>query len=392
MMKTIREIYRKSIYFPIKVIELTLLIIFSYILSIVMRKKNTFTTTGIPAWLADTTKLKITVLLPSQPNHREPAHTVHYDPKDQFICDRGATEECAVLELPDGIATAKATNITAQGKLVWPFSQQTSINIPLKHHLFKLRSERFCLKIPHYQGTVISLNCDNQHNYFHWLFDVIPRISLYQQAGYKPQAIYTTTKLPFQKESLRMLGFSDSDIIESQDHPYISANTLIVPSFPCEGTLGHWMVDFIREKFLPFASKKTVPKKIYLSRSRATYRRISNEDEVSKTLHKRGFIDVYPEKLSFQQQIDFFANAEAVVAPHGAGLTNVIFSKPTTKVIQLFTPGFLCACYWDLCDKLGQQHSYLVGEGPTLSPTIAPYADIKIDINKLNKVLDLMEL
>lgn len=41
------------------------------------------------------------------------------------------------------------------------------------------------------------------------------------------------------------------------------------------------------------------------------------------------------------EQIDLFKQAELVVAVHGAGLTNTVFSEPRTEVIEILPP--LCA-------------------------------------------------
>ena len=42
------------------------------------------------------------------------------------------------------------------------------------------------------------------------------------------------------------------------------------------------------------------------------------------------------EDLEFRDQVALFRDAETVVAPHGGGLTNLVFCDPGTKVIELF--------------------------------------------------------
>ena len=39
-------------------------------------------------------------------------------------------------------------------------------------------------------------------------------------------------------------------------------------------------------------------------------------------------------KLNFEDQIYIFNNAKIVISPHGAGLTNLIFCKKGTKILE----------------------------------------------------------
>lgn len=55
---------------------------------------------------------------------------------------------------------------------------------------------------------------------------------------------------------------------------------------------------------------------------------------------------LHSENLNFEQQRFFFSQAEIIIAPHGAGETNILFAKPGTKLIELFSEDFLCRDYY----------------------------------------------
>jgi hypothetical protein len=45
-------------------------------------------------------------------------------------------------------------------------------------------------------------------------------------------------------------------------------------------------------------------------------------------------------RLPIERQVHMFRNAEAIAAPHGAGLAHIAWCRPGTKVIEFFpTPG-----------------------------------------------------
>jgi capsular polysaccharide biosynthesis protein len=58
--------------------------------------------------------------------------------------------------------------------------------------------------------------------------------------------------------------------------------------------------------------------------------------------------------------VELFYNTELVVAPHGAGLTNVLFCNQAT-VIELHPSDIVKSHYFMLCKSLGFEYYYSIG-------------------------------
>jgi len=74
-------------------------------------------------------------------------------------------------------------------------------------------------------------------------------------------------------------------------------------------------------------------RKIVVLRPGAVTRRIQNSDEL--LLNLKGWETVVLEKMSIREQMKTFAEASHVVAAHGAGLTNLLWCQPGTKVLEI---------------------------------------------------------
>ena len=235
-----------------------------------------------------------------------------------------------------------------------------------EHSIFELENIPVVEQIP---GRVAILSGLAGHVYYHWMFDILPRIKLIERSQIKLSQIdyfvVNSQSKPYQQETLELLGIPQDKIIESDRHSHLQATELIVPSFP--GYLD-WVppgtMQFLRQTFLPLVNlaKSDRYKKIYISRAKAKTRQIINEAEVSQLLANQGFQNVFLEELSVLEQVAIFSNAEVIVAVHGSGLTNLVFCSPNTKVIELFSPNYLRTDYWMLSQHLGLQHYYIVGE------------------------------
>ena len=58
-----------------------------------------------------------------------------------------------------------------------------------------------------------------------------------------------------------------------------------------------------------------------------------------------------------------FGSAQCIVAPHGAGLANLIFANPGTKVIEMFS-GHISFDYWIISSQLQLQYGVFQATPP----------------------------
>ena len=271
-----------------------------------------------------------------------------------------------------------------------------------RHPLFDLETVPTVEEI---EGKVAVLSGLAGHVYYHWMFDILPRIELIRRSGIELEAIdwfvVNSTAKPFQQETLEFLGIPQSKIIESDRLSHIQAEELIVPSFP--GYLD-WVppgtIKFLRQTFLTKISldRANYQERIYISRSRSKNRQIINEDAVVEILSKLGFQTVYLEELSVLDQVVLFANADIIVAPHGSGLTNLVFCSPNTTIIELFSPRYIRTDYWIISQQLQLQHYYAIGESFDCLPLRqvmyqnALTEDILVNIDSLKLILKAAQI
>jgi len=214
-------------------------------------------------------------------------------------------------------------------------------------------------------GTYILLGIDWWQGYYHWMIDVLPRLSLLEQFETLQSIpiIVPAGIAPYQYESLRLVGISPDRIIEfNADHWQV--DLLYFPS-PLGG-LGNpspWAITWLREHiFNELGIMNSTPSRfIYITRRDARIRRIINEDQIIELLKKKGFEIVCPGELSFAEQVRIFAQARVVIGPHGAGLTNMVFAPHNALLIELFPDNYVNGCYWALANANSQTYAFLTG-------------------------------
>ena len=122
------------------------------------------------------------------------------------------------------------------------------------------------------------------------------------------------------------------DVLYCLDHVNKIPPHLSNPSIPVETLYSPNALLRLREMLIPYKSNNKFPTKFFISRI-GTKRRHYNEDEVYSVLKKNGFSCVAPENYSFEEQMSLFYNAEFIVAPTGAALTNLLFVNKNCTVI-----------------------------------------------------------
>jgi capsular polysaccharide biosynthesis protein len=66
-----------------------------------------------------------------------------------------------------------------------------------------------------------------------------------------------------------------------------------------------------------------------------------NEEEVLSFFQRAGWSVVDTAAMGFKEQIQLFAQAEAVCGIHGSGMANIVWCRRGCKVVELFADRYL---------------------------------------------------
>lgn len=206
--------------------------------------------------------------------------------------------------------------------------------------------------------TVASLGAQRAINYFHWWIDVMPKCWMIEQSPHRGcQLLMPPLTQRFQRESLHLLGqhahemtrpiHRFSQMIAIRGLTYGSAQAIA----PQLTEFAQWC----RERANLTSGRRE--RKLFLSRKRARVRRLVNEEEVLASLGS-DFESIELESLSVREQARLFSEAAAIAAPHGAGLTNILFCTQQTSIIEfMYEDGVTNTSYRQMAALLG--HPYL---------------------------------
>ncbi|WP_458126979.1 glycosyltransferase family 61 protein [Paenibacillus sp. Z3-2] len=248
----------------------------------------------------------------------------------------------------------------------------------------------------HLHGTAAVLTFCGSHNYFHWLYDVLPRLGMLRMlnVAFESLVMNPNPHGAFVKETLSMFGVSDSAVIRTRDDLEIQADQLIVPSLMMNSHYPPWATAILRTFMLP--GRDTTfrsPVRIFISRSKASARRIANEDEVIRRLEVYGFIPVCLEDWTIAQQVQLFASAKAIVSPHGAGLANLAFCSKGTRVVEIFHIRHVVPTYWMISNHNELDYYMMYGqEDGTTQEHFPGLEDFSVDLDRLEQTLRLAGL
>lgn len=113
-----------------------------------------------------------------------------------------------------------------------------------------------------------------------------------------------------------------------------------VPGFE-QGPFSPACFGFLRDRVQANLPPLKAPgRRLYLSRRNRKWRLMTNDSEIAAFLEARGFETIYPEDLTFEQQVRLFQEAEAIVGPNGSSWINLIFAAPSVKVLVMAQANF----------------------------------------------------
>jgi hypothetical protein len=122
---------------------------------------------------------------------------------------------------------------------------------------------------------------------------------------------------------------------------------------------------FVLELYKPFTRDRGFPgpKNICVSRrlgagaTRSAVRVFHQQPYFESAAVRHGFEMVFPETMTFRDQVDLFSNADKIIGEFGSGMHSAIFSKPGTSVGAV---GLLNSCQQRISTLCGHKTFYLL--------------------------------
>ncbi len=239
------------------------------------------------------------------------------------------------------------------------------------------------------------------NNFWHWTVDTLTQLEgveyYQQQTGIRPKLIVDSNLRGWQRDSLKLLGYTDDDLIIWQDFRR-TVHKLIIPSFrrsyeEIHGEISVSACQWLKQRMLSNISqiqsdRSSFCSKVFISRRKALGRRIANENEVLEALEPLGFETYVLEDMSYVDQVKLFAQAKIIIAPHGAGLTNLIFAD-NPIILELFG-AYVGREFANLARGMGFKYGCL-GCPPPRGEVRQKDGDLVVNIEELLDLLGKME-
>jgi capsular polysaccharide biosynthesis protein len=312
----------------------------------------------------------------------------------------GATftlEEPFVFEVPNAkLVGSMAIGFDQEGSLI---SETTNGAPPDSALLTKIPTRNLIsTNLPSFEtpqlDTVHSLVNPWSNGYFHWIIDCLTRLEgaeyYQQQTGRKPLLLIDVNPPKWKIESLRLLGYEPDECIPWNGSS-VKVKRLVVPSFRRERSIiSPSACRWLRQRMLnnlPDVDSKNLSfsSRIYISRTKKVGRNVINKDEVLEALKPFGFVAYTLENMNFSDQVRLFSQAEIVVGPHGAGLTNTIFAQ-NLIVIELFG-SYSNVGFFVIAKGLGFQYGCLGPVGNKARNQSQKYNSMSVDVPKLQALV-----
>lgn len=185
----------------------------------------------------------------------------------------------------------------------------------------------------------------NDYNYYHWMIESLPRAIELDSVIEGNVPFFVSSRVPKSGiEALKLLSNRKIILIEAEHRTHFELLHVALPSASIIDTaithLGNtFRIDFdsifqLRNKLVSEVGDPLFSPQIYLAR-KSNRRRLVNQDEIISDAAKFGFDTVYPENLTFLQQLNLFHHAEVIVGPTGAVMANYIFMNKGAKILGL---------------------------------------------------------
>jgi glycosyl transferase family 61 len=287
---------------------------------------------------------------------------------------------CGILELPSARFHLPSGTVSVDGK--FPSETIGLLDFPFRWQYMDALRTLWAPARRVEDGYLLTLQ--QSSNYYHWVCEVLPlAFALMRDERWGELPVYVGADLPgFVFQYLRLLELDR--FCRPLPRGVYSANSLRVPTFPsmANSPSPHHLT-ILRDACLKAVGPSREPRRrLCISRSDATARRVLNEGQLLRAIDHLGFERVTLAGLSVVEQIRLFQSAEMVIAPQGAGNTNLLFAPGDCVITELLTPQINTWSFMAIASTLGQLYGYVGGTQVG--------DDLVVDVTIVRRVLEQM--
>ncbi|WP_016867985.1 MULTISPECIES: glycosyltransferase family 61 protein [Fischerella] len=248
------------------------------------------------------------------------------------------------------------------------------------------------------EGTVAYLSNGSPQIYGHWFIYTLPMLEVYWKFIDKQEIdyYYVGEITDFKIETFAALGIKKERIVDFPCQADRAITCIINRKIQNGGhqypsSLGYKLA---RNLFLPKEnySNSKYPKRLYVKRGQVKHRAVINDHEVIEYLENIGFEALSMDGRTIQEEAEIFYNADAIISVCGSALTNLLFIRKGITVIEIFPFGYLDGHFYALANYSKANYFYMIGEKIPNNSTIPHFSNVKVNINKLERICKLANL
>jgi capsular polysaccharide biosynthesis protein len=319
----------------------------------------------LKSWASSHPGADFAILEPARTVIREPPKTIEHDVDASFapLCEFPAPER-VLVKIPNarirgryGLVVLPTDEFVGELIALEPDGQHRALrDEPAYYKPLLKRSTRK-------SGTFYALMGLGINNYTHFKHDIIMKwASISELLPEDTKFIVPASLAQFQRDEIDLVGLDSRRLVPfpSNETWELEALYVAVPIRKSPNDTPEHYEAYRRAAIERRGIRNPSPKRrLFLTRRHDAHRRLANEGDVISALSRYGFETIAPALLTLREQIDLFAQAEAIVGS-GSGLTNMVYAPPGTKVLEFYERGIGHHAFWAMASALGLDYHFLL--------------------------------
>jgi capsular polysaccharide biosynthesis protein len=246
-------------------------------------------------------------------------------------------------------------------------------------------------KIIRMDSPVISIAHGWFDNYYHFTLEVLVKVFLLKDFLDSATVIFPSKTSEFHRKWFELIGLKNIRYIEENE--VVVSPKVISCNFPNRDLNHHhlitplfreWIIEHAKNK--GFLEAPKFPSKLFIDRAKAAYRKILNHSEVESILTEAQIPLLNMEELTLEEQINALYFAKHVSFIHGAGLTNILFCNPETRVFDFCHKDFHQNCFYKLSIPLQLQYQLIKCEA-NIVHELPGYCDLYLPLDSVKEII-----